>query len=42
MRIFFYRFAIFHSSKGMEVGDVERWLGPVLNYVPTTVREDAA
>ncbi|GMB83115.1 methionine synthase [Shinella zoogloeoides] len=28
--------------KGMEVGDVERWLGPVLNYVPTTVREDAA
>ncbi|WP_313196540.1 methionine synthase [Shinella zoogloeoides] len=28
--------------KGMAVGDVERWLGPVLNYVPTTVREDAA
>jgi len=28
--------------KGMEVRDVERWLGPVLNYVPTTVREDAA
>jgi 5-methyltetrahydrofolate--homocysteine methyltransferase len=28
--------------KGMTVPEVERWLGPVLNYVPTTVRENAA
>lgn len=28
--------------KGMAVGDVERWLGPVLNYIPTTAREAAA
>ncbi|QRI62929.1 methionine synthase [Shinella sp. PSBB067] len=28
--------------KDMAVPEVERWLGPVLNYVPTTVRENAA
>ncbi len=28
--------------KGMTVGEVERWLGPVLNYIPTTARENAA
>ena len=28
--------------KGMAVGEVERWLGPVLNYIPTTARENAA
>ncbi|MCR6501639.1 methionine synthase [Shinella sp. CPCC 101442] len=28
--------------KGMTVSEVERWLGPVLNYVPSTVRENAA
>ncbi|MCJ8056336.1 methionine synthase [Shinella curvata] len=28
--------------KGMAVGEVERWLGPVLNYIPTTAREAAA
>ena len=28
--------------KGMDVADVERWLGPVLNYVPASVRENAA
>ena len=28
--------------KGMAVGEVERWLGPVLNYVPVTARENAA
>ena len=28
--------------KGMAVNEVERWLGPVLNYVPTTARENAA
>ncbi|MGD9478929.1 methionine synthase [Shinella sp. G-2] len=28
--------------KGMTVGAVERWLGPVLNYVPASVRENAA
>ncbi|MCM2471937.1 methionine synthase [Rhizobium sp. CG5] len=33
------------ARKGMPVGEVERWLGPVLNYVPTPagdVVEDAA
>ena len=28
--------------KGMEVAEVERWLGPVLNYIPTTARDNAA
>ena len=28
--------------KGMAVSEVERWLGPVLNYIPTTARENAA
>ena len=28
--------------KGMAVAEVERWLGPVLNYIPTTTRENAA
>jgi 5-methyltetrahydrofolate--homocysteine methyltransferase len=28
--------------KGMAVGEVERWLGPVLNYVPAPARENAA
>ncbi|RFZ86433.1 methionine synthase [Shinella sp. WSJ-2] len=28
--------------KGMAVGEVERWLGPVLNYIPATARENAA
>ncbi|MCW5711021.1 methionine synthase [Shinella sp.] len=28
--------------KGMAVTEVERWLGPVLNYVPVTARENAA
>lgn len=28
--------------KGMAVADVERWLGPVLNYIPSTARENAA
>ena len=28
--------------KGMAVAEVERWLGPVLNYVPVTTRENAA
>ncbi|EYR78448.1 methionine synthase [Shinella sp. 838] len=28
--------------KGMTVMEVERWLGPVLNYVPVTARENAA
>lgn len=28
--------------KGMTVGAVERWLGPVLNYVPVSARENAA
>lgn len=28
--------------KGMAVNEVERWLGPVLNYIPTTVRDAAA
>ena len=28
--------------KGMEIAEVERWLGPVLNYIPTTARENAA
>ncbi|MCF1484368.1 MULTISPECIES: methionine synthase [Rhizobium/Agrobacterium group] len=31
------------ARKGMEVRDIERWLGPVLNYVPkAAVDEDAA
>ncbi|MCT7666512.1 methionine synthase [Shinella kummerowiae] len=28
--------------KGMSVPEVERWLGPVLNYVPAAARENAA
>lgn len=28
--------------KGMAVGEVERWLGPVLNYIPATAREKVA
>ncbi|MGB3813025.1 MAG: methionine synthase [Shinella sp.] len=28
--------------KGMAVAEVERWLGPVLNYVPAPVRDNAA
>jgi 5-methyltetrahydrofolate--homocysteine methyltransferase len=28
--------------KGMSVVEVERWLGPVLNYVPAATRENAA
>ncbi|RYE63002.1 MAG: methionine synthase, partial [Oxalobacteraceae bacterium] len=32
------------SRKGMAIEEVERWLGPVLNYIPTNVAavEDAA
>ena len=33
------------GRKGMEIREVERWLGPVLNYVPAKPRdevEDAA
>jgi 5-methyltetrahydrofolate--homocysteine methyltransferase len=33
------------GRKGMEISEVERWLGPVLNYVPSKPRdevEDAA
>ena len=29
------------ARKGMPVGDVERWLAPVLNYVPTALAEAA-
>lgn len=29
----------YSSRKGMEVTEVERWLGPVLNYVPTNAVE---
>lgn len=28
--------------KGMEISEVERWLGPVLNYVPTNVEAEEA
>ena len=28
--------------KGMDIGEVERWLGPILNYDPTHYRLDAA
>ena len=28
------------GRKGMEIAEVERWLGPVLNYVPSKPRED--
>ncbi|TCV65578.1 methionine synthase (B12-dependent) [Neorhizobium sp. R1-B] len=30
------------KRKGMSVEEVERWLGPVLNYVPSSLVEDAA
>ncbi|MCM2399003.1 methionine synthase [Rhizobium sp. S95] len=30
------------ARKGMEVREVERWLGPVLNYVPKAVETEAA
>ncbi|MGX5665089.1 methionine synthase [Rhizobium daejeonense] len=30
------------ARKGMEVREVERWLGPVLNYVPKAVNSEAA
>jgi len=30
------------ARKGMEIEEVERWLGPILNYVPGGVREMAA
>src|SRR5690606_41460008 len=29
------------ARKGMAVEDVERWLGPILNYVPTPMVEAA-
>ena len=29
------------SRKGMDMGEVERWLGPILNYVPTPFSEAA-
>ena len=30
------------GRKGMPVAELERWLGPVLNYVPPTAVDDAA
>ena len=30
------------KRKGMSVEEIERWLGPVLNYVPSSLVEDAA
>ncbi|VTZ21785.1 hypothetical protein MPC1_11200001 [Methylocella tundrae] len=28
--------------KGMKISEVERWLAPILNYVPATLAEAAA
>src|SRR5690606_25551839 len=32
---------VYAARKGMDISDVERWLGPILNYVPASYAEAA-